>query len=134
MNKNKRSCPNACPGCGVKNNTKCGSCCGYNIFRLPLSILERQLLDCFASLPFLPVIWDPEERRISLLECDMRANNTEIALSLLQRRGFVDIDLQTPLKNYSYGSHPGCLFGRAALTALGQDALDDLEYGGSYTQ
>ncbi len=92
------------------------------------------MLERFTVLPFLPVVWNTANQSFLLLESGMSAEEAGLALSLLLRRRYVDVDLKTPLKNYPYGKHPGCLFGSTALTALGQDALDNLEYGGSYAQ
>jgi hypothetical protein len=99
-----------------------------------LSTEEQKLLERFAMVAFLPVIGDLEDQSIQVLESGMPEEKADRALSLLIRRRYVDVDLKTPLKNYPYGEHPGCLFGSTALTALGQDALDNLEYGGSYAQ
>ena len=120
-----------CPGCAVDTGScgkGCGGCCSAN---LPLSTEERQLLERFAELPFLPVIWNETEQKFYLMESDLPSEKAESALFLLMKRRYVDIDLTAPLKNYPYGSHSDCQLGSAALTVSGQDALDDLEYGGT---
>ncbi len=122
-------CCGNCSGCPVNTGScgkGCGSCCSANF---PLSTEERQLLERFAELPFLPVIWNDAEQRIHLLESGLPEEKAESALFFLLNRRYADIDLTAPLKDYPYGSHPDCQFGSVALTALGQDALDDLEYG-----
>ena len=112
----------------------CRGCGGCRAADFPLSQEERQLLERFAVLPFLPVVWNSADLSILLLESGMPADKAGLVLSLLLKRRYADVDLLAPLKDYPYGSHPGCLFGSAALTRLGQNALDDLEYGGSYAQ
>ncbi len=125
----EKTCLKDCPRCTENAGAPCGGC-GGGAVNLPLSVEERLLLERFEELPFLPVVWDAAERKFTIPDCGMPESRAGFALSLLRGRGYADVDLQTPLQNYPYPPRPGCLFGSAALTARGQEALDDLEYGG----
>ena len=127
---NEKRCLKGCTCCAENTDVSCKGCGGCCSSNLPLSTEERQLLARFAVLPFLPVIWNTKDHSIQLLESGLPTEKAGLTLSLLLRRRYANVDLDTPLKNYPYGSHPDCLLGSAALTVHGQDALDDLEYGG----
>ena len=125
--KNCAACrPAGAEGCGQSG---CGACCGGGCGTLPeaLSPGERQLLELFGQLAFLPLVRHRESGLVTLLGTDLSESAGRLLLSLLQRRGLVRLDGDLPLTNYDYSAWGGAWErGSAALTAAGQDALDEL--------
>lgn len=130
-------CDRTYPGCsaspsGTCGRNACGACCG-GACRTDnaLSALEIELLEQFAVTPFLPLVKEAGSGKLHLLETDLNEDAARIALSLLQRRGLVSVDAELPLENTDYSAYIGFSHGSAALTAHGQEILDELEFGGS---
>ena len=130
-------CDRTCPGCSASQTVACGrnacgACCGGACKTdNALSALEIELLEQFAVTPFLPLVKEADSGRLHLLETDLNEDAARIALSLLQRRGLVSVDAELPLENTDYSAYIGFSHGSAALTAHGQEILDELEFGGS---
>lgn len=109
-------------------NRQCGVNCPRkrNTVTVPLSPMEKDLLSMLAVTPFLPVASDgtfPVCR-----ELEMPSPQAGNLLQKLQQRGLVRIDLDVPLEGFSYEGYDGYpLHGSMALTARGQEALDDME-------
>lgn len=109
-------------------NRSCGENCPRkrNTVTVPLSPMERDLLRQLAVTPFLPVASNgtfPVCR-----ELEMPTPQVGNLLQKLESRGLIRIDLDLPLAGCSYedyGEYP--LHGSLALTALGQETLDDME-------
>lgn len=93
---------------------------------MPLSPLEKDLLCQLAVTPFLPVASDgsfPVCR-----ELEMPSPQAGHLLLKLQQRGLIRIDMDVPLEGFSYEGYDGySLRGSMALTARGQEVLDDME-------
>ena len=109
-------------------NRPCGENCPrkQNTITVPLSPMEKDLLSRLAVTPFLPVASDgnfPVCRELELPS--PQAGNL---LQKLKQRGLVRIDLDVPLEGFSYEGYDDYpLHGSMALTARGQEALDDME-------
>lgn len=99
------------------------------IVEIPLSPAEKELLKQFAVTPFLPVASNGQ-----FPVCNEFSIETHEAGSLLQKlekRGLIRIDYDIPLIGYDYSIYNEySLCGSMALTGLGQDMLDDLEFEG----
>lgn len=96
---------------------------------IPLSPMEKEILKQFAVTPFLPIASNGHfpvcyEFSISTPE----AGNL---LQKLEKRGLIRIDYDIPLSGYDYSKYSDySLCGSMALTGLGQDMLDDMEFEG----
>ena len=95
-----------------------------------LNPLESALLDVFSVTPFLPVAIDRQSGRMLLTDPEMEPNAAALALRMLQKRGLVRVDADLPLPNADYRGYEGWTHGSAALTARGQEFLDDMEHQG----
>lgn len=88
-------------------------------------------MESLGIFPFLPLVQDRDSGTVTLLETGLSGETARRGLSLLLRRGLVAIDNQAPLENYDYSPYQHHLLGSVGLTLLGQETLDDLEYGGN---
>ena len=116
-----------CENCHACNRAAGCSGCQRNS---ALNPLESALLDVFSETPFLPVAIDRQSGRILLTDPEMEPNAAALALRMLQRRGLVRVDADLPLPNADYRGYEGWTHGSAALTARGQEFLDDMEHQG----
>lgn len=111
---------------------KCGGCQGCGGSReIVLTASEARLLRRLGQVAFLPIArrYDGEEP-VCLEEGDPAVCGE--ALSWLHLKGLVSLDYDRPLTNFgyeAYGEYP--VHGSAALTAMGQDALEALEIQGA---
>lgn len=121
MNGSTNPCA-GCAGCGAER-----ACAGCGAER-PLTELERELLELFAETPWLPLLRERGQYRVPGLEASEEA--LRLGLQLLQRRGLIALEADTPLAGFDYSAWPAADHGSAALTARGREALDSLEYGG----
>ena len=117
------SCEN-CHACD-----RCAGCAGCQQ-NAALNPLEYALLDVFSITPFLPVAIDRQSGQTLLLDPELETAASSLALRLLQRRGYVQVSSDLPMKNASYRGYEDWEHGSAALTARGQEAIDAMEYGG----
>lgn len=113
----------------VQNETKqCGCSCPRknNTVTIPLSPMEEDLLRLLAVTPFLPVASNgtfPVCR-----ELEMPSAQAGNLLQKLEQRGLLRIDMDMPLEGFDYeGYEEYPRHGSMALTALGQETLDDME-------
>lgn len=104
--------------------TACGRGCGGCGLPQQLGEAERRLLESFALRPFQPLLRREDGGRLHLPE---GGSGDDEALLLLLRRGLLRADGELRLDNYPYRAPAGWLCGSAALTARGQEALDDME-------
>ena len=115
-----------CSGCGA-----CGGGCGGCGLDSALSSGEKRLLDGFAVLPFQPLLRHRESGELLLPGAGLSERVAGAILSGLARRGLVDLQEELPLGGYDYSPYgEEWLRGSAALTARGQELLDDREFGG----
>ena len=117
-------CKGGCGGC-------CGNCggCGST---LVLTAEEITMLRLFAQIPFLPVARSASSMEpVYLEEGELSPEKSSLALQCLAKRGLISIDFDQPLKGEygpAYDVYP--IKGSIALTILGQQALDLLEFQG----
>ena len=107
---------------------RCGGCSGCHSCR-NLTLLEIELLDHFAVIPFLPIAVDSRSGKTVIVDAGLNSEAACLALHFLQRKGLVQINADMPLSNTDYSKFDGFSCGSAALTALGAEILDDLEFG-----
>ena len=117
----------SCENCQTCNRgTECSGCQRNT----ELNPLESALLDIFSMTPFLPVAISRQNGRMVLLDPELEPNAAALALRMLQRKGLVQVDAALPLPNADYSGYEDWEHGSAALTARGQEFLDDMEYQG----
>ena len=112
--------------CGACCGGSCGGCGGELVLTQP----ELDLLRRLAQIPFLPVArrWD---RETPVYLEDGPAELYSAAITGLQLKGLIRVDLDLPLLNFdyaAYGDFP-CR-GSMALTERGQAAVELLEIFG----
>ena len=117
-------CKGGCGGC-------CGNCggCGST---LVLTAEEITMLRLLGQIPFLPVARgassvDP----VYLEDGELTPEQSSQALQRMEKRGLISVDFDQPLKggySLAYDAYP--FKGSIALTILGQQALDLLEFQG----
>lgn len=121
------------PGCGQK---QCGACCGGACSgcggTLQLTQGEIDLLFRFAQIPFLPVARQAgSEQPACLEEGEERWEALSPIISALSQKGLIRLDYDLPLSHFDYAKYRGFpLRGSMALTAAGQQAVDQLEIQG----
>ncbi len=118
-----------CAGCGGGSCGGCGACGSGSLFVTPG---ELELLQRFAQTPFLPVGFgaDPDQ---PVYREETGHSEAEYASSLLGLRlkGLIRLDREEPLRNFDYQAYSDCRYhGSAALTALGQQAVELMEIQG----
>lgn len=118
-----------CAGCGGGSCGGCGACGSGSLFVTPG---ELELLQRFAQTPFLPVGFgtDPD---VPVYREETGHSEAEYARSLLGLRlkGLIRLDREEPLQNFDYRAYSDCPYhGSAALTALGQQAVELVEIQG----
>ena len=115
------------------------SCCGGNCASCPgkggaitLHPAEIDILRELAVCPFLPVGLNSRTGEPFCLEFpDMDEKIVPLALSVLEKRGFIRIDYDIPLAGFAYEGYEGCFRrGSLALTAKGQDVIERLAVQG----
>lgn len=115
-----------CENCG-------GSCGGCDRREIVLTPPEAALLLRLGEVAFLPVArrYDGEVP-VYLEEADFPPEACGQALAWLELKGLVRLDYDLPLTNFDYAAYGDCpLHGSAALTALGQEAVEVLEVQGT---
>ena len=117
----------SCENCQACNHGTGCSGCQQNT---ALNPLESALLDLFSVTPFLPVVIERQSGKQLLLNPELEPNAASLALRMLLRRGLVQVDADLPLPNADYSGYENLAHGSAALTARGQELLDDMEYQG----
>ncbi len=113
------------PNCDNCSGTCCGSCGGAYVLDEGEIVLLRRL----AEIAFLPVSRRADSGEPIYRE-DERFDYT-LALQCLEKRGFVSIDYDQPLKDLrcpTYAAAP--VHGSVALTARGQEILDAMDWFG----
>lgn len=121
------------PGCGQKH---CGACCGGACSgcggTLQLTQGEIDLLFRFAQIPFLPVARQAgSEQPVCLEEGEERWEELSPIISALSQKGLIRLDYDLPLSHFDYAEYLDFpLRGSMALTAAGQQAVDQLEIQG----
>ena len=117
-------CKGGCGGC-------CGNCggCGST---LVLAAEEITMLRLLGQIPFLPVARSAASTEpVYLEEGELSPEKSSLALQCLAKRGLISIDFDQPLKGgYSAAHDAYPIKGSIALTILGQQALDLLEFQG----
>ena len=109
----------------LKNH--CGRCCAHECGgAAALTDGEREMLELLAQYAFLPIAFDPaSEEPVCLERTDRRPEETSAALLSLREERLIRTDYDMPLDNYDYSvytQYEG--YGSAALTAFGQETLD----------
>ena len=115
-----------------ENFQGCNHCenCGGCWQSAALNPLEFEMLNVFSVTPFVPVAIDRQSGRMLLTDLELEPNAAGLALRMLQRRGLVRVDADLPLPNADYSGYEDWTRGSAALTARGQELLDDMEHQG----
>ena len=121
------------PGCGQKH---CGACCGGacsgcggTCHTGPLAGLAFRAL---AEPRFLPVARQAvSEQPVCLEEGEERWEELSPIISALSQKGLIRLDYDLPLSHFDYAEYRDFpLRGSMALTAAGQQAVDQLEIQG----
>lgn len=110
----------------------CENCGGCGRREVVLTPLEARLLLRLGEVAFLPVARRRDsETPVCLEEPDCSPEDCGEALAWLQLKGLVRLDYDLPLTNFDYAAYREYpLHGSAALTALGQEAVEVLEIRG----
>ena len=107
---------------------------GIPSFRLEKDVLnaEIDILRELAVCPFLPVGLNSRTGEPFCLEFpDMDEKIVPLALSVLEKRGFIRVDYDIPLAGFAYEGYEVCFRrGSLALTAKGQDVIERLAVQG----
>lgn len=118
------------------NSDRCGACCGSSCAgcggALPLNQDEIDLLLCFAQIPFLPVARRADSDQAVYLEGQEKSME-EMArvIAALEQKRLIRLDYWLPLSNFDYSAYQDYpLKGSMALTALGQQVVEQLELQG----
>ena len=110
-----------------------GGCGGCGRREIVLTPPGGELLLRLGELAFLPVARRRDEETPVYLE-EMGRSPAEYgeALAWLQCKGLVSLDYDMPLKNFDYAAYRDYpIQGSAALTAMGQEAVEILELQGA---
>ena len=119
--------------CGESScSSGCGGCGGCGQTTLALTEGELVMLRQFAQAPFLPIGGKGAlEEPVYLEESDRPAAEYGQILLSLKLKGLIRLDYDLPLRNFDYQEYRGCShLGSAALTGMGQAALELLEIRG----
>ena len=111
------------------NCSGCSGCSGA----LVIGPEEIEFLNKLGQIPFLPVArkmgdLDP----VYLEEGREAASRYTLILQLLEKKGLISLDFDTPMKGFSselYAGYP--ILGSMALTGRGQQVLEMLEVQGA---
>lgn len=119
----------SCGNCG--NCGKCGSCGGC-AKELLLTQPEINMLRTLGQLAFLPVARKADDMTpIYLEETNYAREDYSAILQLLEKKGLISIDYDTPLPGADMSAYAGYpVHGSFALTARGQTVLQMLEIQG----
>lgn len=114
------SCCGGCSGCAGKGGA------------ITLHPAEIDILRELAVCPFLPVGLNSRTGEPFCLEFpDMDEKIVPLALSVLEKRGFIRVDYDIPLAGFAYEGYEVCFRrGSLALTAKGQDVIERLAVQG----
>ena len=108
----------------------CGRCCAHGCAgAAALTDAEQELLELFAQYACLALAYDPVLDGPVCLEHSARTPE-EITAALLALCGkrLIRIDYDMPLANFDYSAYAQYeCYGSAALTAFGQETLDQRE-------
>ena len=118
-----------CSGCsGCASGGGCSGCGGT----LQLTQGEIDLLFRFAQIPFLPVARQAgSEQPVCMEEGAARWEELSPIISALSQKGLIRLDYDLPLSHFDYAEYRNFpLRGSMALTAAGQQAVDQLEIQG----
>ncbi len=121
VNETMKAHPKSC----LKNH--CGRCCAHACGgAAALTDAEQELLELLAQYAFLPLAFDPaSEEPVCLERTDRRQEETSAALLSLWEKRLISLDYDMPLANYDYSAYTQYeCYGSAALTAFGQETLD----------
>lgn len=112
-------------------NGNCGSCGGC-AKTLLLSDGEIGFLNTLGQIPFLPVARKADDMTpVYLEDTDHTKEEYSLILQVLETKGLVSIDYDTPLKGCdmtAYAAYP--VHGTVALTQRGQTVVDMLDKQG----
>ena len=105
-----------------KNCGGCSGCSGW----VELTEPEVRLLALLGQVAFLPIARKPADEYPICLELPgYSPEDTGLALACLQKRGFVDLSYNAPLKGADMSAYSGYpVHGSAGLTQRGQEAAD----------
>ena len=109
---------------------RCGRCCAHGCAgAAALTDAEQELLELFAQYAFLPLAYDPVLDGPVCLEHTARTpEEITAALQSLCGKRLIRIDYDMPLANFDYSAYTSDQrYGSAALTAFGQETLDQRE-------
>ncbi|MEY8386912.1 hypothetical protein AALC17_06360 [Oscillospiraceae bacterium 38-13] len=112
--------------CEHCNGGGCGGCgsCG----ELALTLPELALLRCLGQTPFLPIAAARDREKPICLE---EPEASPAVLLALAAKGLIRLDYDLPLKNFDYEAYRDIpLHGSMALTAWGQEVLEQIEIQG----
>ena len=113
-------------------NGNCAGCSGC-ARELTLTPQELSFLHTLAQIPFLPVARKMEDLTpVYLEEGREAASRYTLILQLLEKKGLISLDFDTPMKGFSselYAVYP--ILGSMALTSRGQQVLEMLEVQGA---
>lgn len=105
----------------------CGGCGGGELL---LTEAELALLRRLGETPFLPAAAAFDRKTPVYLE-DRDQTEYGAAILGLTAKGLIRLDYDIPLENFDYGAYRAYpLHGSMALTAWGQDVLDQIEIQG----
>ena len=110
----------------------CGNGCGRCGGALLLTDVELALLRRFGETPFLPAAAEWNMKAPIYLE-EQKWSKAEYSAAILglSEKGLIRLDYDLPLKNFDYKSYQSYhLHGSMALTARGQDILEQIEIQG----
>ena len=112
----------------------CGNCSGCSgcSAALVLSPEEIEFLNKLGQIPFLPVARKMGDLTpVYLEEGEAAAAQHTLTLQLLEKKGLISLDFDTPMKGFSselYAGYP--ILGSMALTNRGQQVLEMMELQG----
>ena len=115
----------SCENCG--NCGGCGSCGGLLLTEAELALLRR-----LGETPFLPAA-AAYDRKVPVYREDRDRPEAEYGAAIrgLAAKGLIRLDYDIPLGNFGYAAYRDCpLHGSMALTAWGQEVLEQIEIQG----
>lgn len=112
----------SCGDCG-----NCGGCGSLMLTEAELALLRR-----FGVTPFLPAA-AAYDRKAPVYREDRDRPEAEYSAAILglTAKGLIRLDYDIPLGNFDYAAYKACpLHGSMALTAWGQEVLEQIEIQG----
>ena len=114
--------------------SSCSNCSGCSGCDRSLTITEAELemLTTLAQIPFLPISRRTDDPAPVYLEEDTHTpGEYTLILQCLEKKGLISLDFDRPLKNADYSRYAHLpIHGSMALTARGQQVLEQLEWQG----